>query len=186
MPKGKGRKGRGNQTKNAPTNNEANNATNNEEKKSEEISTANQETSNDNNPQSTAHQLKELGNKEFLKLHFDRAVEYYSRSLKEEMNAMVLANRSAAYTSLEKFDLALADAQECIRLSPKWWKVSFDTICSKNVISFFFMEISSLKKNCDDKIGIYSSQKQFDEAQKIIVDAMKICDEQQPLHVCKG
>ena len=37
-------------------------------------------------------------------------------------NHVFYSNRSVAYTALERFDAALADADECVRLQPGWAK----------------------------------------------------------------
>lgn len=37
-------------------------------------------------------------------------------------DAIFFSNRSGAYVSLLKYKEALADAKECIRLRPQWWK----------------------------------------------------------------
>ena len=56
--------------------------------------------------------------------------EFYSLALaftplsnKEIMTAL-LSNRCLAFNKLEKFKEALADAEECIKIKPEWFRVS--------------------------------------------------------------
>mmetsp|Transcript_12316 Transcript_12316/g.37743 ORF Transcript_12316/g.37743 Transcript_12316/m.37743 type:complete len:934 (+) Transcript_12316:2-2803(+) len=72
-----------------------------------------------------AEQLRQRGNKAFAEGKYARAVSQYSAALKEMAPARdgkVLSNRSAAYVKLERYDMAMKDADECAALCPEWDK----------------------------------------------------------------
>ena len=112
-------------------------------------------------PLSKAEALKDNGNREFKKGRYERAVEYYSRSLQEDGTAYaVYANRSAAYVQMKKWRKALTDADKSIALSKGWWK-------------------GYVRKS-----NVFSAQKNFNEAQRVLLGALRLCTETQPLNVC--
>jgi stress-induced-phosphoprotein 1 len=73
---------------------------------------------------SDADSLKAEGNAAFAAKEFDKAVELFSKAIEAsaQPNHVLYSNRSGAYASLRKFDLALKDAEECIRINPGWAK----------------------------------------------------------------
>jgi protein-histidine N-methyltransferase len=67
--------------------------------------------------------LKTKGDKAFLAGLYEDAINFYTQAIEEDAkNASLYSNRSAAYTSLQKGDNALADASKCIELRPDWHK----------------------------------------------------------------
>jgi len=70
------------------------------------------------------------GNQAFACGKFAHAAQTYSAALKASPKAArqtqwyaeVLSNRSAAYCKLERFDMALGDAAEAVRIAPNWHK----------------------------------------------------------------
>ena len=56
--------------------------------------------------------------------------EYYSLAMEltpssnSEMMTALLSNRCLAFINLEKFNKAVADAEKCIKIKPKWFRVS--------------------------------------------------------------
>jgi stress-induced-phosphoprotein 1 len=72
-----------------------------------------------------AIEAKQKGNAAFTSGNFDDAVKHFSDAIKHDPNDHVLySNRSGAYASLEKYQLALQDADMCVKLNPSWPKVS--------------------------------------------------------------
>eukprot|EP01054_Gregarina_sp_Poly1_P011024 Gregarina_sp_Poly_1__11023@NODE_87_length_15225_cov_52_775630_g75_i0_p3_GENE_NODE_87_length_15225_cov_52_775630_g75_i0NODE_87_length_15225_cov_52_775630_g75_i0_p3_ORF_typecomplete_len550_score113_69TPR_1/PF00515_28/0_00015TPR_1/PF00515_28/0_0023TPR_1/PF00515_28/6_6e07TPR_1/PF00515_28/1_8e05TPR_1/PF00515_28/0_07TPR_1/PF00515_28/6_8e06TPR_1/PF00515_28/0_0084TPR_1/PF00515_28/4_8e05TPR_1/PF00515_28/6_5e09TPR_2/PF07719_17/4_6e07TPR_2/PF07719_17/0_0072TPR_2/PF07719_17/3_2e06TPR_2/PF07719_17/1_4e06TPR_ len=72
---------------------------------------------------STAQELKQLGNAAFQAKNFEEAILHFTNAIAVEPTDHVLySNRSGAYASMQKYDKALEDAEECIRLSPQWAK----------------------------------------------------------------
>uniref|UniRef100_A0A7S3YJR9 Anaphase-promoting complex subunit 11 n=1 Tax=Lotharella globosa TaxID=91324 RepID=A0A7S3YJR9_9EUKA len=69
----------------------------------------------------SAEAFKEQGNQQFRARAYGRAILLYSKalSLAPEM-APVYCNRSAAYLQLERYDDAVADAREAIKLMPTY------------------------------------------------------------------
>ena len=53
---------------------------------------------------------------------YDQSVEMYTLALNQSPDACVYSNRCAAYLSLNRFDEALEDASNCIKLRPEWYK----------------------------------------------------------------
>lgn len=67
---------------------------------------------------------KEKGNKAFGEGKFTEAVECYTKGLEVDGSASVLwSNRAAAHYSLQKYELALSDANMAISLQPGFVKV---------------------------------------------------------------
>ncbi|BGP53473.1 hypothetical protein JCM8202_001117 [Rhodotorula sphaerocarpa] len=71
--------------------------------------------------------LKAAANALFGKKKYPQAIEKYTQalaapSLTDDEAAVILSNRSAAYTLLSKFDLAVADARHAAERRPNWAK----------------------------------------------------------------
>lgn len=74
----------------------------------------------------TALSLKNEGNKLFKEGKYEEALNKYTEALKyDSVNSVIYSNRSGTYTKLEKYDCALSDALECIKLNPQWAKGFF-------------------------------------------------------------
>ena len=55
--------------------------------------------------------------------NFKRAEQHLSSAIDlDPENHVFFSNRAAAYMAMEKFDKALRDADECVRLQPTWAK----------------------------------------------------------------
>lgn len=68
-------------------------------------------------------ELKTKGNEYFKQGQFEEALEYYSQALGILPSSHVaLSNRSLAFFKLEKYDLALKDAESCILANKTWAK----------------------------------------------------------------
>lgn len=77
-------------------------------------------------PDDFADEEKERGNKAFKEGNARDAVVYYSRALRyTPNNHKILSNRSAAYSKLGKFQLALDDAEKALGIDSKWPKIYF-------------------------------------------------------------
>jgi len=73
---------------------------------------------------SKAAEAKAKGNSFFLNKQYPEAIEWYTKAIKAEPNdSTFYSNRSAAYMGVNKFKEALADAEMCIKIQPKWVKV---------------------------------------------------------------
>lgn len=73
---------------------------------------------------SSSEDFKAQGNQLFTAKKFDEAIEAFSKAieLSPEPNHVLYSNRSACYASLKKFDNALQDAQDCVKINPSWAK----------------------------------------------------------------
>ena len=70
-----------------------------------------------------SEQLKDTGNELLLKGDLVGARRCYSDAIKlDPENHVLFSNRANAQTRLELYDLALADADECVRLNDSWPK----------------------------------------------------------------
>lgn len=65
---------------------------------------------------------KANGNKAFQEGRYEDAVESFTKAIEESPNHVLYSNRSAAYASLKKFEMAMADAEQVVKLSPTWAK----------------------------------------------------------------
>lgn len=67
--------------------------------------------------------LKSKGNEYFKQGHFELALEFYSKALEVlPSNHIALSNRSLTFYKLEKYNLALEDAEKCILANKSWAK----------------------------------------------------------------
>jgi len=65
-----------------------------------------------------------MGNKAFQNKNFEEAIKHYNAALEiDPRNHILFSNRCSAYLSLEKFELAIQDADTSISLNQKWGKV---------------------------------------------------------------
>jgi len=73
-----------------------------------------------------AEKCKENGNRAFAEKKFDEAINFYSEAIKiDNRNHVYWSNRSAAYMGKSMFTHALEDAEQCVKLNPKWGKGYF-------------------------------------------------------------
>lgn len=70
-----------------------------------------------------AAEAKAKGNAAFQAKDFKEAIKHFTEAIKHDPTDHVFfSNRSACYASLEKYDKALEDGAECVRLKPDWAK----------------------------------------------------------------
>mmetsp|Transcript_70392 Transcript_70392/g.124746 ORF Transcript_70392/g.124746 Transcript_70392/m.124746 type:complete len:175 (+) Transcript_70392:3-527(+) len=75
------------------------------------------------NSRERALEAKDAGNKAFQEKSYAKALKFYSEAIEHDpTDAVFFSNRSGAYASLLRHTEALADAEECVRLRPDWWK----------------------------------------------------------------
>jgi len=73
-----------------------------------------------------AEAFKEKGNRAFGEKKFDEAINFYSEAIKiDARNHVYFSNRSAAYMGKNMYSNALEDAEQCVKLNPKWGKGYF-------------------------------------------------------------
>jgi CHAT domain-containing protein/tetratricopeptide (TPR) repeat protein len=66
-------------------------------------------------------ELKKKGNDSIVAKDYDKSIHYYTLALgKDPQSHTVLSNRSLAYSKLDKFKLALVDAESCIEIMPSF------------------------------------------------------------------
>ncbi|KAG0678391.1 Hsp90 cochaperone [Pichia californica] len=72
----------------------------------------------------SADEFKQKGNDAFRQKNFPEAIDYFTEAIKasETPNHVLYSNRSACYASLHKYDEALHDAKECVKINPTWAK----------------------------------------------------------------
>ncbi|KAG8930890.1 Hsp90 cochaperone [Tulasnella sp. 417] len=72
---------------------------------------------------SDAATLKDQGNKAFAAKDFNKAIELFSQAIElDKANHVLYSNRSAAKAGLKDWAGALQDAEECVKINPKWAK----------------------------------------------------------------
>ena len=68
-------------------------------------------------------EAKRKGNAAFAAGEFAKAVKQFTMAIRmDKTNHVLFSNRSAAHAGLGKYEDALADAERCVRMSPKWGK----------------------------------------------------------------
>ncbi|XP_064474506.1 uncharacterized protein LOC135388705 [Ornithodoros turicata] len=71
----------------------------------------------------TAEQLKQQGNDCMKAEKYAEAIFHYTHAIKRDPNnSQLYSNRSLAFLKMDQFYLAYVDANETIRLNPKWAK----------------------------------------------------------------
>lgn len=72
----------------------------------------------------SAEEYKAKGNDAFRQKNFQEAIDYFTKAIEasETPNHVLYSNRSACYASLHKYDDALNDANECVKINPTWAK----------------------------------------------------------------
>lgn len=68
---------------------------------------------------------KDRGNDYYKVADFDEAIRYYTASIAIHPNAVAYSNRAACYLKLSKYELALSDANDSLRLEPLNTKALF-------------------------------------------------------------
>eukprot|EP01064_Diplonema_japonicum_P035706 TRINITY_DN7823_c0_g1_i1.p2 TRINITY_DN7823_c0_g1~~TRINITY_DN7823_c0_g1_i1.p2 ORF type:complete len:414 (+),score=69.67 TRINITY_DN7823_c0_g1_i1:1537-2778(+) len=95
--------------------------------------TVNEEDSDseaDEDAKEAAREAKEKGNLAYREGDAKGAVKWYTLALKLSREAVFYTNRSAAYMTLEKFELALADGKKAVELEPEWAKGHYRKGCA--------------------------------------------------------
>ncbi|XP_059144291.1 LON peptidase N-terminal domain and RING finger protein 3-like [Physella acuta] len=78
-----------------------------------------------------AARLKQEGNEYFSKGDFVSAIDVYTRALAiAQQDHLLLSNRSHAYSSLDRYEEALRDAEAVIKIRPDWPKGYFRKGCA--------------------------------------------------------
>lgn len=72
----------------------------------------------------SADEFKQKGNDAFRQKDFPEAIDYFTKAIEasETPNHVLYSNRSACYASLHKYNEALKDAEECVKINPTWAK----------------------------------------------------------------
>lgn len=74
--------------------------------------------------QPSVDELKELGNQAIKDQRYEESVLHYTQAIKlAPKNYAIYSNRSLAFLKLQQYYYAMEDANETIRLNPKWAKV---------------------------------------------------------------
>ncbi|KAG9051009.1 Hsp90 cochaperone [Tulasnella sp. UAMH 9824] len=72
---------------------------------------------------SDAAALKDQGNKAFAAKDYTKAIDLFSQAIElDKSNHVLYSNRSAAKAGLKDWAGALQDAEECVKINPKWAK----------------------------------------------------------------
>jgi tetratricopeptide (TPR) repeat protein len=82
-----------------------------------------------------SEESRKKGNEKFMSGSFIEAITFYDRAI--ELNPechLSLSNRSLTYCRLQKYDQALLDAEECIRINPEWAKGYLRKAISLNLL----------------------------------------------------
>lgn len=72
----------------------------------------------------SAEEFKQQGNAAFVAKDYGKAIDLFTKAISasETPNHVLYSNRSACYASSKKFEEALKDAEECVKISPQWSK----------------------------------------------------------------
>ncbi|RNA10791.1 tetratricopeptide repeat 12 [Brachionus plicatilis] len=107
-----------------------------------------------------ANELKEIGNKEFKKKNYEKAIEYYTEALQKVRDIPVIyTNRAQAFNAIGKYEEAISDCD---------WALRIDDKCIKALIhkgkAFGFM------KKFDQALTEFENAKIIDSKQNVVID----------------
>lgn len=75
--------------------------------------------------QPTVEELKELGNAAVKAQKYEESILHYTHAIKlDPKNYVLYSNRSFAFLKMQQYYYAIEDANETIKLNPKWPKVN--------------------------------------------------------------
>lgn len=95
----------------------------------------------------TAEEEKVIGNKAFAAKDYDKAITHYTSAIKlDHKNHVYYSNRSVSYVGIGKFEEAVIDAKECIRLNPTFIKGYYRLATSETEMNEFDMALSTIKR----------------------------------------
>jgi tetratricopeptide (TPR) repeat protein len=67
-------------------------------------------------------EAKKKGNEAFSGGDFVKAVKQFTMAIRmDKTNHVLFSNRSGAHCGCGKYEEALADAERCVKMAPKWW-----------------------------------------------------------------
>mmetsp|Transcript_3730 Transcript_3730/g.6729 ORF Transcript_3730/g.6729 Transcript_3730/m.6729 type:complete len:583 (+) Transcript_3730:47-1795(+) len=69
-----------------------------------------------------AAEAKTKGNAAFAAKNFREAIQHFTEAISYVKDHVFFSNRSACYASLEEYEKAFEDGQECVKLKPDWAK----------------------------------------------------------------
>lgn len=122
-----------------------------------------------------AEALKLEGNQAMAKKDYNEAVEKYSQAIAlDGSNAVYLSNRAAAYSSLRKHDLALADAKQAIELDPHYAKAYSRLGLAKYALGDAKGAMDAYKEglNVEGSTPSAAMQRGYETARKRVADQM--------------
>lgn len=105
---------------------------------------------------------KQKGNDAFTKGNYPAAIQFYTEAIKRNpSDAKLYSNRAACYAKLMEFNMAIRDADECIRLDPMFIKgylrkgASLLAIKEYSRASDVYQKAIDLDANCQEAIDAY-------------------------------
>lgn len=105
---------------------------------------------------------KQKGNDAFTKGDYPTAIQFYTEAIKRNpSDAKLFSNRAACYAKLMEFNMAIRDADECIRLDPMFIKgflrkgASLLAIKEYSRASDVYQKAIDLDANCQEAIDAY-------------------------------
>ena len=66
---------------------------------------------------------KNLGNAEFKKGNYGKAIQYYTEAVAIQPTEQILSNRAASYIAIKEYKKALDDCKAAIRINPDFARV---------------------------------------------------------------
>ena len=68
-------------------------------------------------------EAKKKGNEAFSAGDFSKAMKQFTMAIRmDKTNHVLFSNRSAAYCGCGRYEEALADAERCVKMAPRWGK----------------------------------------------------------------
>jgi len=116
-----------------------------------------------------ALELKTQGNGQLVKGHFLEAIGLYSDALEfDPTNAIILSNRAHAYTKLENYGLAMADATAALESDPKYAKAYYRLGSAHYALTHYKDARKSFKKVCQLKPKDKDARKKYQACEKAV------------------
>lgn len=115
------------------------------------------------------HDFKNKGNDSFKAGKYQEAISYYSKAIEcDRSNETLYSNRAASYSAVNMDLEALADAEKCAGLKPKWVKGHFRKGIALCKLGRYDEAVAAYSKSLDIEPDNKDIQAKYNEARTLL------------------